>query len=139
MKGKTLMAKNLYRPHHFFCTLGFQGKGYSKDFIKNFSTIKQDLTDDSILKVTLETDDICAPCPHRRGSLCDKQSKIEILDQAHAKALGLSEGDEITWKEAQSRLASLSLVDHHHICQGCNWLDHGLCAKALQDLKNSLL
>jgi len=132
-------AKILYRPHHFFCTLGFQGKGYSKDFIKNFSAIKQDLTDETLLKVTLKTDAICAPCPHRQGSLCDKQSKIETLDQAHADALGLSEGDEITWKEAQSRLASLTLDDHRRICKGCRWLDYGLCAQALHKLKSPLL
>ncbi len=132
-------SKNLYRPHHFFCTLGFQGKGYSKDFIKNFSAIKQELTNETVLKVTLKTDDICAPCPHRQGSLCEKQSKIETLDQAHAKALGLFEGDEITWKEAQFRLASLSLDDHRRICKGCRWLDHGLCEQALQKLKSSPL
>lgn len=134
-----MSEKTLYRPHHFFCTLGFQGKGYSKDFIKNFSAIKQGLTDDTLLTVTLETDDICTPCPHRRGALCDKQSKIETLDQAHAKALKLSKGDEITWKEAKSRLASLSLEDHRRICQGCSWLDHGLCAQALQNLKTPSL
>jgi hypothetical protein len=87
--------------------------------------------------VTLETDNICAPCPHRRGPLCDKQSKIESLDHAHAKALNLSKGNEITWKEAKTRLASLSLEDHQRICQGCSWLDYGLCAQALQNLKNS--
>tara|TARA_R110002095_G_scaffold144487_5_gene124932 strand:+ start:1314 stop:1724 length:411 start_codon:yes stop_codon:yes gene_type:complete len=128
-----------YRPHHFFCTLGFQGKGYSREFIKNFSTIKQNLTDETVIKVTTKTDDICAPCPHRRGTLCEKQSKIEALDRAHSTALDVFEGDEITWREAKKRLASFSLEDHHRICKGCQWLDDGLCAQALHDLKGSSL
>ena len=28
-----------FRPHHFLCTLGFQGKGYSPGFVANFQAI----------------------------------------------------------------------------------------------------
>ena len=133
--SKIIYPKIHYRPHHFFCTLGFQGKGYSKDFIENFSTIKQNLRDDTVLTVTFKTDNICSPCPHHRNQSCAKQSKIEKLDQAHSEALGLSVGDELTWREAKNRLSRLSLMDHHRICKGCEWLDYGLCAQALRDLK----
>ena len=25
-----------FRPHHFLCTLGFEGKGYSDEFVRNY-------------------------------------------------------------------------------------------------------
>lgn len=126
-----------FRPHHFFCTLGFQGKGYSDEFVDNFATLKGSLTLGTIIEVTSKTDDICAPCPHRRGDLCETQGKIEVLDLAHAKALGLKEGDQLTWGEALESLKALSLQDHLEICQGCQWLDLGICAKSLKSLKDS--
>ncbi len=128
-----------FRPHHFFCTLGFQGKGYSKGFVDNFSQIKNDLTEETLITVTSKTDDICSPCPHRCSDVCATQQKIEKLDQAHAKALDLKEGGRVTWREAQKRLAQLTLQDHKNICQECQWLNLGLCSDSLEKLKNSLL
>ena len=125
-----------FRPHHFFCTLGFQGKGYSPEFVENFAHIKESMTPETIITVTSKTDDICAPCPHRRGNLCGTQGKIERLDQAHAKALSLKEGDQLTWGEALGRLKKLSQQDHQEICQGCQWLEFGICAKSLRNLKD---
>ena len=56
-----------YRPHHFLCTLGFQGKGYSPDFVKNFSEIADVLRgedgDEQLIKVIKNCDDICRACP----------------------------------------------------------------------------
>ncbi len=125
-----------FRPHHFFCTLGFQGKGYSDKFVENFAALKERLTLDTVITVTSKTDDICAPCPSRRGDLCETQSKIEGLDQAHARALNLQEGDQLTWGEALERLKQLSLKDHREICQGCQWLDLGICSESLKLLKD---
>ena len=32
-----------FRPHHFMCTLGFQGHGYSLGFVKNYKKIVEKL------------------------------------------------------------------------------------------------
>jgi hypothetical protein len=130
-----------FRPHHFLCTLSFQGKGYSPPFIKNYQSICDQLRapdGDSIeIEVIEETDAICKPCPHRRGSLCTEQTKIEQLDQAHAKVLGIKPGDQLTWGEAKDRLRQrMSIATHLEICQGCEWLDHGDCRKALANLRD---
>lgn len=76
-----------FRPHHFLCALGFQGKGYSDAFTANMSAIVHDrLRAENGGKTRIEVigaaDDICQPCPKRRGTLCTSQTKITRLDAA---------------------------------------------------------
>jgi hypothetical protein len=61
-----------YRPHHFLCTLEFEGKGYSLDFAANMSAIVVDRLrakngDKAAIEVTASFDDIRAPCPKNQG------------------------------------------------------------------------
>ncbi|WP_284165582.1 DUF1284 domain-containing protein [Frigidibacter sp. SD6-1] len=97
-----------YRPHHFLCSLGFQGKGYSEGFTANMTAIVMGRLratggDATVIEVTGATDDICAPCPKRRGQLCTNQDKIKTLDRAHAAALRLEPHETLTWGEAKGR------------------------------------
>ena len=123
-----------FRPHHFFCTLGFQGKGYSPEFVENFSAIKSALSDDTKIKVVEFTDDICVPCPSRRNNMCVQQRKIETLDSRHKIALRLEYDQILTWGTAKKRLAQLTIQDHHRICDGCQWKELGVCAEALKEI-----
>ena len=129
-----------YRPHHFLCSLGFQGKGYSDAFTANMSAIvigrlRANGGDDTLIEVTPATDDICAPCPKRRGALCTSQDKIAALDAAHAEALHLTPGDRLTWGEAQARiLANVPPGSLKTLCQGCEWEPYGMCEEALAGL-----
>lgn len=132
-----------YRPHHFLCSLGFEGKGYSDAFTSNMSAIVMGRLraaggDDVMIEVVSDTDDICAPCPKRRDERCTDQSKIEKLDAAHAKALDLTAGDRLSWGEALSRIAeNVAPDDLQHICAGCNWRELGLCEAAVSQLQNA--
>lgn len=129
-----------YRPHHFLCSLGFRGKGYSDAFTANMARIVEGRLraphgDDVEIEVVGATDDICAPCPKRRGTLCTSQDKITALDTRHAKALGLFIGTRLTWGEAKSRIvANVSSGALSQLCAGCQWLELGLCEAALKDL-----
>lgn len=130
-----------FRPHHFLCSLGFQGKGYSDEFVTGFQSIVDLLRapqgDGTVIKVTDFTDSICAPCPHKRGDLCETQSRITQLDVAHAKVLGLSAGDQVSWGEIKERIKEkISLETFHTICEGCPWKELGVCEKALKELKS---
>ncbi len=130
-----------FRPHHFLCTLGFEGKGYSAAFVKNYAEIDQRLKvapggDQTVIEVTSHTDSICAPCPSRRELLCESQSKIEALDQAHAEILGLASGDQLTWKEAKTKIAQkMNLGAFHRACEPCSWKALGVCETALRKLQ----
>ncbi|MCC5991855.1 MAG: DUF1284 domain-containing protein [Rhodobacteraceae bacterium] len=131
-----------FRPHHFLCALGFQGKGYSDDFTANMAQIVAVLRGpdggNTLLEVTHQADHICAPCPHRRGVSCDKATRIAGLDQRHAAALRLKDGDRISWAEAQRRIrAHVPRGALAQLCKGCQWRDLGLCDAALNKLHES--
>ena len=130
----------LFRPHHFLCALGFKGKGYSPSFVRNFASIVKVLRGDdahkALLTVTLATDDICAPCPHKRGSLCASQDKIVFLDAQHTQAVGWQEGETLSWGEARTRLKTLTPEIFEKICHTCSWQKEGICLAALKALRN---
>lgn len=125
-----------FRPHHFLCALGFQGKGYSDSFTRNMAAIVARLRGpdggDTLIEVTGLADSICAPCPHKRGQSCVKAAQISALDHRHAQALGLHAGQRLTWADAQSRIrAHVAPGALHDLCAGCQWLEFGLCESAL--------
>jgi len=133
-----------FRPHHFLCTVGYQGKGYSPEFTRNYDQIASRLKDpasngDSVLiEVVEKTDSICSPCPSRRGELCETQAKIDKLDGAHAKILSLKEGDVLSWGEAKARIArDFTEEAFESACAPCSWKPLGICKAALTELKSN--
>jgi len=81
-----------FRPHHFLCTLGFQGHGYSLGFVKNYKKIVQRLISDenTLIEVVGNIDSICFACPNKvNGNLCTTQGKITKLDSSINKYLAL--------------------------------------------------
>lgn len=133
-----------FRPHHFLCSVGFAGKGYSERFAANMSEIvegrlRSEDGDQTDIRVVAAADDICAPCPHRRGEGCVRQQRIDGLDQRHAKALDLQAGDVLTWGAARRRIAArIKPEDLDRICAGCQWLPLGLCKQAVAQLRREL-
>ncbi len=127
-----------FRPHHFLCTLGFQGKGYSPSFIKNYQKIAEALqnNDETLIEVVLENDSICRACPHKKETKCAQEEKIQGLDQRHSNILALSAGDVLSWRMAKKRLKShMTVKRFHQACRGCEWKSLGVCEKALKDLR----
>lgn len=129
-----------FRPHHFLCSLGFQGQGYSDDFTANMARIVIDTLrapggDTVMIEVTGTTDDICAPCPKRRETTCSEQEKMAALDTRHARALRVFVGTRISWGEAKRRIVKqVPPGALETLCAGCQWLELGLCEKALSEL-----
>lgn len=123
-----------FRPHHFLCTLAFEGKGYSPDYVKNFYRIVRDL-DQAQLEVVLGFDAICEPCPHHGTYQCTFEDKVSQLDQAHAEILGLKPGDQLTWAAAKERLKQhMTLERFHQACASCSWKALGVCEAHLKAL-----
>ncbi len=128
-----------FRPHHFLCAVGYEGKGYSAGFIKNFTRIMRILNsengDNTIIKVVSKLDDVCYSCPHNSGTNCKEQAKIEALDEAHRKILKLNIGETLTWGDAKNRIKKYMTIENHHIaCAKCEWLKYGMCERKLRDL-----
>lgn len=126
-----------FRPHHFLCALGFQGKGYSDAFTDNMAALvdgklRAEGGGEIAVEVTAMTDSICAPCPHRSGVLCKSQDRIAALDRRHARALKLAPGDRLLWAEALERIReNVAPGDLSRLCAGCQWLEGGMCEAAL--------
>ena len=129
-----------FRPHHFLCSLGYEGKGYSDGFTENMTSIVMGRLraaegDNTPIRVVGAADDICAPCPKRRGTLCTTQDKIKTLDRAHAAALKLKPHEELTWGEAKARIrAAVPPGTLKTLCAGCEWEPYGMCEAALARL-----
>jgi len=120
------------------CSLCFQGKGYSDEFVENFfkivNQLREENGDDVEIEVVAETDDVCAPCPSRREKLCTKQVTIDQLDENHANVLRLKPGDVLTWGEAKQRIKEyMSLENFHQACAPCSWKSLGICEKILRE------
>lgn len=131
-----------FRAHHFLCTLGFEGKGYSPGFVANYRAIAERLAapqgDSEVIEVTFDSDVICEPCPNRRGEGCSADHKIRTLDAAHAAMLGLAAGQRLTWGEAKARIACKVTLDaFERACAPCSWKALGVCQKALLRLKGA--
>lgn len=125
-----------FRPHHFLCTVGFEGKGYSDEFVANYGRIAKSLEENTSIEIVGGSDSICAPCPNRRGEACETEEKISKLDQAHARILDVKPGETMTWGEAKSRIRkNFNLENFHSACAPCSWLKSGMCEKALKKLK----
>lgn len=138
------MPKIRFRPHHFLCTVGFEGKGYSEGFVANFARIAKELRElpggDDIKITVIEeaTDSICEPCPNRRSNFCETEAKIRTLDSAHAQILGLNSGDELTWGEAKERIRKKMTDERFHAaCAPCSWKKAGICESALARLRKT--
>ncbi|MDO8953861.1 MAG: DUF1284 domain-containing protein [Gammaproteobacteria bacterium] len=130
-----------FRPHHFLCTLCFQGKGYSPEFVQNYQALADILRaehgDETLIEVVAQTDHICSPCPHKREALCETQAKIVKLDTAHANALGLKTGEKLTWGQAKARIAqNIDLATFEKICEPCSWKASGMCREVLTNHLN---
>ncbi len=138
------MARLRFRPHHFLCSLGFQGKGYSDGFTANMDRIVNGRLrapggDAVEIEVIRHTDDICAPCPKRQDTSCQNQTEIAALDRQHLAALDLRYGQILSWGAAQALIRrKIRPRDLPTICAGCQWLSLGLCESALRELHDRL-
>jgi hypothetical protein len=127
-----------FRPHHFMCTLGFQGHGYSLGFVKNYKKIVQKLIseENTLIEVVGNMDSICVACPNKLNeTLCKTQDKITKLDIKHQEILKLKDGQILSWKSAKVRIKKhMTIKKFDYSCDGCSWKDYGVCQKALENL-----
>ena len=133
------MAEKIkFRPHHFMCTLGFRGKGYSLGFVRNYKKIAQQLNEneETQIEVVQFMDSICSACPNKIDEIvCKTQDKISKLDAAHSAALSLKVGDIFTWKQAKEHIKkNMSVEKLHTACHGCSWKEYGVCQQSLENL-----
>jgi hypothetical protein len=120
------------RAHHLLCLQGFQGYGYSQDFVRNMAEIIKKIESNPELQIITGCDDICSYCPHQLEGVCQKDagsvSGIKDVDRRVLQHLDLKEGIKGRARDfislAKARLRSIS--DIKDICGDCDWKEECL-------------
>lgn len=109
---------------------GFQGYGYSKDFVKHMGMLIRFFNSDTgtRIQVVTDTDEICSQCPYKTKNYCNKESDslsmMKNLDKMVIKSAQLKENQiytiEQVLKLVNTNLDQESLIE---ICDTCNWKD----------------
>jgi uncharacterized protein len=116
------------RAHHLLCIQGFQGKGYSAEFVENMRQ-KIDFLKNNPSKrvqITDEWDEICASCPHLEKNICSEsdgaENRIKNMDLMTMNVLGLECGQEYFFDNIQDKIIkNISLDNLKKICGPCSW------------------
>ena len=59
------------RGHHLLCIQGFQGYGYSEEFLENMKKIhKKIISNEENIQLVTGPDDICKSCPNLNNDKC---------------------------------------------------------------------
>lgn len=98
------------RPHHGVCLLNFRGEGYSDEFSRNMTAMKERLNANPEEKIciTKGADDLCAKCPNRRGNACSSEHP-PLFDENVLRMTGFSYGQVLTWSEFSHATEPISL------------------------------
>ena len=109
------------RAHHLLCMRYFQGKGYSKEFIRNFYFVLKKLPGEKI-RVVNSVDVICEKCPHNDDSVCkkkkDSERKTRQMDNRLIKTAKISLEKEYLYSKLKDLVKNIKAKD---FCKGCEW------------------
>jgi hypothetical protein len=124
------------RGHHLLCLQGFQGYGYSEDFVLNMADINEKRkSKDCKITLSNNADDICSCCPNLNDNYCENKKQNEIIvkmdDEVLSKLDVKKEHDAIElFEEASLKFNTLKSVEN--ICNDCKWAEECLFYKKLK-------
>ena len=124
------------RGHHLLCLQGFQGYGYSKDFVLNMTHINElRKSEGCTVTLTNAPDDICSSCPNLKSNLCENENQNRVIVKMDDEVLSkLEYGNEYNsldlFKEVSLKFNTLKSVEN--ICNNCKWEDKCLFYKKLK-------
>ena len=137
------------RAHHLLCLQGFQGYGYSRDFVANMARVVKEINSSPHLEIEIidRCDVICSSCPHQEKGICrrnpDSDERTKEIDGYILRRLGLKAGVKVKVEDifhlANERLKNSS--DIERICGKCGWREKCLwflSQKNTSEDKNSL-
>jgi len=131
-KGKEMANILKIRAHHLLCIQGFQGYGYSEDFVKNMSEIIKSMDSNSEVEIITECDIICSCCPHNVEGVCqkgpDSAQEVRNMDTRILEKLHIKDGMIGRVKDVLSLINTelRNVSDIQDICGGCAWKERCL-------------
>ncbi|MHC4959724.1 MAG: DUF1284 domain-containing protein [Planctomycetota bacterium] len=129
------------RAHNLLCIQGFQGKGYSPEFIANMRRVVESLEADTEVTVVDVPDVLCSACPNLVEDGCalggaGAERGIANQDREVMRRLRLEAGASIKWGEIVERIrTSVAPGDLDTICGTCPWLSLGHCRDGVARLR----
>ena len=124
------------RGHHLLCILGFQGYGYSEDFVLNMARINElRKSDKTTIKLINRPDDICSACPNLKDYVCENKMQNENIVKMDNEVLSQfninQEYNAIDlFNEVVLKFNTLKSVEN--ICNDCKWAEKCLFYKKLK-------
>ena len=125
--------------HHALCVHGFRGMGYSEGFVASLSGIVARLRDEPGIRVRVRvgSDAVCRACPSLSAGGCMRYGQSVVRQDARvAEALGVESGEEMAWDDLRAKVRDrVAPADLAHLCGGCPWLEYGVCAEGIAELR----
>jgi hypothetical protein len=124
------------RGHHLLCILGFQGYGYSEDFVLNMARINElRKSDKTTIKLINRPDDICSACPNLKDDVYENKMQNENIVKMDNEVLSQfninQEYNAIDlFNEVVLKFNTLKSVEN--ICNDCKWAEKCLFYKKLK-------
>ena len=117
------------RPHHGMCLAYFEGKGYSTGFTAHMQEMLEVFLQDRDVVPVLKTDEICNACPNNQDGVCETEEKVLRYDRAVLGAVGLSEGNRISFRSFTEKVQEKIIAEglREIICGDCQWNE--ICSK----------
>jgi len=124
------------RGHHLLCILGFQGYGYSEDFVLNMSRINELIkSKKTTIKLINSPDDICSACPNLKNGVCEDEIQNEIIvkmDDEVLSEFNINQEYNSTDLFNEVILKFNTLKSVQNICNDCKWVEKCLFYKKLK-------
>jgi hypothetical protein len=122
------------RGHHLLCLLGYEGMGYSKEYVANMTSLHKFLRKypEKDIFIVEGPDDLCAHFPSDLPHHC-KDANVFQRDRAILEKLDLRVGYTLPWKEILRRISSnVHSTQLPALCETCPWLPYGTCERGVQ-------
>lgn len=121
------------RPHHLLCLQTFTGRGYSEEFVRHMTLVRDQLIREPLTPVELVSgvDDLCAHCPNNVDGQCTSDNPA-LFDSKVSRKLyssGLISPDAVS-KDHPGKQPVLTGIPNalkisssvlEECCPGCEW------------------
>jgi len=121
------------RPHHLLCLQTFTGRGYSEEFVRHMTLVRDQLIREPLTPVELVSgvDDLCAHCPNNVDGQCTSDNPA-LFDSKVSRKLyssGIISPDAVSKDHPGKQPVLTGIPDALEIsssvleecCPGCEW------------------
>jgi hypothetical protein len=113
------------RGHHLICLFFFEGDLDDRGYGSSRESLIARVEAGDPVEIVRGADDLCACCPHLKGSRCSykegAEDEITRLDRMAAEFLGVSIGSITTWRDVAQLVIDAQGAWFLQFCDGCDW------------------